>query len=218
MQPYQAATEETRRQAQVPKKLLGHAATAAASIAVGGPLVSRILPLINKFVPGELMRKGLSKVEPRIGKFVDTAINNGFSLDDVRSFMEEKFSPKQEQQEPEQQQSNPLQDFETTYPDIAQGLANTMQQGQSPQAAAGILKTSSAFGKQIKKLEKEIGKNFVDYIVELFGPMMQQNQGQQMQQQQMQQQPQQQPQMQQSGQEGGLDNQLLAALDKILKM
>lgn len=68
----------------------------------------------------------------------------------------------------------------------------TIQNGQTPQAAAGILKTSTSLGKMVKKLEKETGKNFVDYVLELFGPQgggMQQ-QGQPQQQMQPQQQPQ----------------------------
>lgn len=113
-----------------------------------------------------------------------------------------------------QQQVNPLQEFEMNYPDIARALANTMQQGQSPQAAAGILKTSTAFGKKIKELEKLTGKNFVDYIVELFGMQQQAQaaQSQRMQPQQAQAQVQQQAQPQQGG---GVDPQLLALIQGI---
>ena len=117
-----------------------------------------------------------------------------------------------EKQEEQKKQSNPLQDFETNYPDIAQALANTMKQGQSPDAAAGILKTSSSFGKKVKELEKSVGKNFVDYVLELFGTQS----GSMQQPQQMQQQ---QPQQKQGQQQGGnIDQELMAALDKILKM
>lgn len=214
MQPYQKATEAVRRQAEEPTNILKTAVSIGGSLAGGGAIASRVLPLLSKYIPGEMMRKGLSKIDPKIGGFVEGALNNGYSLDDVRSYMEGKFS----ESEPKMQESkpiDPLQSFETTYPDIASALARTMQNGQSPDAAAAILKNSSSFAKDIKKLEKETGKNFIDYVLELFG-----NRGQQQQpQQQMQQQPEMQQQIQPQGQlGGGVDAQLMAALDKILKM
>lgn len=215
MQPYQAATEEIRRQGQLPKKALGTAVAIGASLAGTNALTSRILPFLSSYVPGNLMRKGLEKVSPRIGKFVDTAINNGFSLDEVRDFLSSKFADgsaerpqeTQSQTSPEINQHNTLQDFETNYPDIAGALARTMQNGQSPQAAAAIIKQSSPFSKSIKKLESDVGKNFVDYVIELFGNQEPLNQPQQMQQP-----------SQEQMQGGGIDQQLMAALDKILKM
>lgn len=208
--PYQAATEEVRKQSQTPTNLLKTAGAIGTSLVGGSAIASRILPLINKFVPADLMRKGLSKVDPRVGGFVETAINNGFSLDDVRNFMTEKFS----QGSKEQKQANPLQDFETSYPDIAQALSGYINQGQSPDAAAGILKTSTAFGKKIGKLEKETGKNFVDYVLELFGNG-QQSQMQQPSPQQMQPQNQQMQQAQQAPQGQGLDPQLMQLMNGI---
>src|SRR6185437_1249107 len=87
--PYQAADEETRRQAGAPIKT---AATLATSAIAGGAALKKVLPFLNNLIPGELMRKGLSKVNPDIGKFVDTALNNGYGLDEIRNFMSEKFN------------------------------------------------------------------------------------------------------------------------------
>lgn len=224
LQPYQAAGQQIQKQAQKPTNLAKTALTVGATL-TGSGIAKRILPLLSKYVSGNIMRKGLEKIDPRLGKFVDNSLNNGYNIDEVRDHLSSKFSqgsaesPQETQGEksPQVSQHNPLQEFETNYPDISGALVRTMQNGQSPQAAAGILKTSSAFSKQIKQLEKQVGKNFVDYIVELFGTQGQQVQGQKQMDQQMQQQPgEQQPQVQ--GQGGGIDQQLMAALDKILKM
>jgi len=173
MQPYQAATEEIRRQSQAPTKALKTAGAIAGSLAGGSAIAGRILPLISKFVPGEIMRKGLSKIDPRIGKFIDGALNNGYSIDDVRSFMGEKFSPKSEEtpQESTQPQNNQatLQDFDNNYPMLSKALQATIQAGKTPQEAAIILKKSTALGRQVKDLESQIGKRFEDYVIELMG-------------------------------------------------
>jgi protein-tyrosine-phosphatase len=216
MQPYQTASEEINRQAQAPLKTLKK----VGSLIGGAAIAGRILPFLSKHIPGELMRKGLSKIEPRLGKFVEGAINNGYDIEEVRNFMSEKFSPK-EQEEP---QENPIakqaKDFETNYPDIIQALMSHINNGQSPEAAAAILKQSTPFSQKIKKIEKETGKNFVDFILEMMGG----NQSSQMQQpQQMQAQAlegtpetpiqQAQPSQQQGG--GGLDPQLMQLMNGI---
>lgn len=208
--PYQAAAEETRRQAGAPIKT---AATIGASVIGGSAALKKVIPFLNKLIPGELMRKGLSKVNPEIGKFIDTSLNNGYSLDDVRSFMADKFSQ-------EKKESNPIQDFETNYPDVVQALTGHINNGRSPQEAAAILKQSTPFGQKIKKIEKETGKNFVDFILEMMGG----NQSSQMQQpQQIQSQspqatpatPMQQAQPSQQQGSGGLDPQLMQLMNGI---
>ncbi len=191
-----------------------------AGLAIGaasGLGAARVLPFLNDFIPVDLAIKGISKVSPQIGAFLKKGQSQGLDMKEGIEFLREQFSPKEEVVEQEVKKKNPIQDFETSYPDIAGALARTMQNGQSPDAAAAILKTSTAFGKDIKRLEKETGKNFIDYILELFGNRGQQ-QPQQM--QQPQQQMQGQEQIQQPGQQkgSGVDAQLMAALDKILKM
>jgi hypothetical protein len=254
-------------------------------------MINRIQPFLNKLIPTNLAFKGLQKLDPRIGKFLNLA-GAAYGTDVALDFLRDKFdteSSKATQQNTKsklgtgqlrpdeeaayQQIANskqipnllmsagktaagiaggaglaglgaqvlgglsqgqeeipmagpttdPLKIFEATYPDIAMALANTMQQGQSPQAAAGILKTSSAFGKKVKDLEKEVGRNFVDFVSELFQGM--QKQGQQSPQRQIEQQSNpNQPQGQQMAGNGqqtrtnSLDQQIMAALDRILKM
>ena len=234
MQPYQAASEEINRQAQAPLKTLKK----VGSLAGGAAIAGRILPFLSKHIPGELMRKGISKIEPRLGKFIEGALNNGYDIDNVRGFIVDKFSPKEEEPQ-EQTQEHPIikqaKDFETNYPDIVKALMSHINNGRSPQEAAEILKTSTPFSQKIKKIEKDNGKNFVDFILEMMGG----NQSSQMQQPQQSQQqgqsipggsaeanafanlqnpqqgtpgtPQQQPQ-------NNNDQAIMAALDKILKM
>lgn len=199
--PYQTADEETRRQAGTPIKT---ATTIATSSIAGGAAFKKIMPFLNKLIPGELMRKGLSKVNPDIGKFINTALNNGYGLEDIRNFMSEKFIEKKPEvsQQKQEQQENPIikqsKDFETNYPDITQALMGYINKGQTPQAAAAILKQSTPFIQKIKKIEKDTGKNFVDFVIEMMGNQGNaSNQSNQVQQQTTQEQPPQPPPQQQ---------------------
>lgn len=230
-------------------------------------MINRILPLLNKLLPNDIAFKGLQKLDPRIGRFLNIA-GAAYGADAALDFLRNKFqgSPQvdQSQMRPEEQAAqaqiansrqlpnfimgtakgiaggaglaglgaqalgsitdqeipmggptdNPIKKFQDSYPDIANALISTMQQGQPPQAAAAILKGSSAFAKEVKKIEKEVGKNFVDYITDIFGtpedytPKPSGSMG-------IPTQPAQQPQQMQGN---NLDDQLMMALDKILKM
>lgn len=148
-----------------------------------------------------------------------------------------------------QQSIHPLQAFEMNYPVLAQGLFDTIQQGVGPGEAAKILKNSTALGSQVKQVEKDTGRKFVDYVAELFRGNQQPEQGRQphpnsargkqlarQQPQQMNNQEplamtqemydqhqanynQQQQRQSQAGPQGGnIDQEIMAALDKILKM
>lgn len=178
MQPYQEASQEINRQAQTPIKAL----KTAGAIIGGTTIAGRVLPFLSQHIPGELMRKGLSKIEPRLGKFIEGSLSNGYSLNEIRNFMSEKFTPKQEEETQENPVVKQAKDFETNYPDIVKALMTHINNGQSPQDAASILKSTKTFGKKIKKIEKDTGKNFVDFILEMMGG----NQSSQMQQPQQQ--------------------------------
>jgi len=206
MQPYQEASEEINRQAGSPIRAL----KTAGSLIGGTAIAGKIIPFLSRHIPGELMRKGLSKIEPRLGKFVEGALNNGYSIDDVRNFIGEKFSPKEEQTKKSQ---SPLQDFEKNYPDLAQAYQNQINKGIDPQAAAAILKNSNQLSKRVNELEKAIGKNFVDYILEIYGNS--QSQGQQQQAQPQSQSPMQQVQNPQQAQNQGVNPQLMQIMNGI---
>lgn len=212
----------SQRQIQEAKKSYG-LIKSGIGLATGSALFNKITPLLNNLVPSSLAIKGLQKIDKRLGDFVSQGLENGFTSENILDFLRSKFSPVQEAKQEEvaetssQQQQNPLQEFETNFPDIARALAATMQNGQSPEASAAILKSSTPFSKKIKDLEKKIGKNFVDYIIELFGGMQnQQSENQQgMQQQQIEQQMQQSPQQAPQQAAGGVDPQLIKLMQNI---
>lgn len=102
MQPYQEATEEVRRQSELPLKLAkkaGSLAATAGSGFIGGGLLSRVLPLLSKYIPEEITVKGLSKIDPRFGKFFNKAVKAGKTIDEAKEVIKEKISPKEEKRQ-----------------------------------------------------------------------------------------------------------------------
>jgi hypothetical protein len=202
--------ERNKRKDSLIKKGAGAVVGAGATL-LGAGLASKVMPFLNEFVPVELALKGINKVSPQIGQFLKKGQSMGLNVQQGLQFLKNNLQPNQSNQPA--QQANPLQEFETNYPDIAQALNGYIQQGQSPDAAAAILKSSTPFGKKIKDLEKNVGKNFIDYVLELFG-----NPQQQVSQQLQQSAPQAQPQMQQpqQGQQaGGINPDLLQIMNGI---
>ena len=89
--------------------------------------------------------------------------------------------PQQQQQQalPQAQGNQPvqfdfiqerLQPLAQAEPNIASEIEKMIKNGQSPEAAAAVLKTSSAYGKLIRDLERNYFKqDFVDFVTSLFG-------------------------------------------------
>lgn len=199
-----SANSQIRRnieQSQMAKKGIKTAIGIGTSIA-GAGLASKALPFLNELIPADLALKGINKVAPEIGKFLKKGQSMGLNLKEGLDFLRNNLQPKKE----EQQQENPVvkqaKDFETNYPDIIQALMGYINNGRSPQEAATILKQLTPFNQKIKKIEKDNGKNFVDFIVEMMGG----NQSSQMQQPR---------QNSAQGQSQGLDPQLMQIMSGI---
>lgn len=161
-QPYQEETEEIRRQGELPLKLLKQG-TKLASYALGGSsIVSRILPLLNKFVPPEIAKKGLSKINPQIGKFINSADKAGYPYEDTREFLEEKFQPAlEEMNEEEKREKSRLQALSKVNERLRkprselsrEGLQEQFEQGQQgSQGKETLLQTMQQITDALKQM------------------------------------------------------------------
>jgi hypothetical protein len=162
----QAADSEIRRNLERSQtyKNAGKTALAVGTSALGIGNASKILPFLNELIPADLAMKGINKIAPKVGEFLKKGQSMGMDLKSGFQFLKDNLQNAQASQ-----QKNPLQEFETNHPELAKALQEQIKKGQPPQAAAAILKTSSIHGNKVKKLEKELGKNFIDHVLELFG-------------------------------------------------
>lgn len=150
MQPYQQANEEQIRQRDAPYKMLGKAAgigLAGASAIGGSALASKALTFLNEYIPEDFAIKGLSKLDPRLGKFIQTAKSGGQTFDEIRSFVADKA-----EKAIEADQKNLIQKHS---PELHMFLEDQIKSGLSPLQAGAKATVDKKFSEAINKLTKE---------------------------------------------------------------
>jgi hypothetical protein len=165
MQPYQEASEESYKQSYRPFQAAATAAVPVAKAAIGG----KVMSLINKYIPESLAMKGLSKIDPRLGKFMALGQEMGHSFDELKSFLGERV------QESEKEEAKPAKAerniIEKESPELHQYIFEQIKKGMNPlKAATGAsFDKSNRFSKAIEKLEKQHNKPFYDIVREVYG-------------------------------------------------
>lgn len=188
MQPWQEANEQIIEQGNQPANLARRAAytgLSAASVLAGGGLASRVLPFLNRYIPENLFKKGLEKADPRLGKFVDTALSGGKSIDEVKDFIKQKI----ESSEPEEKKTtakskrNIVEQYD---PELHTYIDAKIKKGGNPLVVAAQAMTHGRFAKVIKKIIKDHKAQWSDIVASIYGtgetaPMQAQPAQQQMQ-------------------------------------
>ena len=164
MNPYDKTSQELKRQQEGPKRFAKAAAGFGIAAGAGtfAPILSRMAPLLSQYIPQDLAIKGLTKISPNLGKFVKSAMDDGYDFEEVKNFMGEKI------QESTKAQKNII---EKESPELHQTIFDEIKKGMNPaKAAAGaIFDKSKRFEKAIKKLEKQHNKPFNDIVREVYG-------------------------------------------------
>jgi hypothetical protein len=211
MQPYHKAAEAIRSGNETSIQLLKQAGLTALGggvAAAGGKALGKIIPavgaLINKYVPNDLLQKGLSKIDPRFGKFIEGAINEGYSHEEIRGFLGDKIEKSQAPKE----NRNPI---EQQSPELHAFLSEKIKAGEDPirAAALALFEKGNPHESNIRKIEKEHKTNWSQLVQSIYGGGQGGGQPQQGAPQQPEQ-PQMQQQMQQQG--GGQGAQALQAI------
>ncbi len=205
MQPYQQASEEIQRQQSAPGRIAKGIATSALGFAGGNAAFNRIAPFLSKYIPEPLAIKGLSKLDPKMAGFISSSIGQGFSFSNIRDFLGNKG-----EQEAARENKNIIQKYS---PGLHQYISDLIKQGSSPIDAAN--KAKKFLGKKeqdtITKIEKDYKSDWLSIVESIFGKGDIAQQG-------MQEQPQQGQSTQQPQQGGGSDDQIISALQNILRM
>lgn len=96
-QPYQSASDEIIRQNKAPGNFIRNTTKIGTGLIAGGATVNRILPFLSKYIPSQLAIKGISKVDPRLGKYINSSLSQGHPLDDVMGLLKETFGEEDEE-------------------------------------------------------------------------------------------------------------------------
>lgn len=212
MQPYQRASEAIRSGNELPLHLIKNAGLTAlggGAASVGSKAVSKLLPaigaMISKYVPENIAKAGLEKIDPRLGKFVKGAESEGYNFDEIRQNISERLEQSQQAQKPPEQKNL----IEQSSPNLHKFIVDQIQQGRSPIEAGALAEMSGKFKKEIKELIKQHKAPWSSIIESVFGGAGEAKQTQQSNQSIQGQQPQQ---GQANQAQGGLDPQLAQIL------
>jgi len=158
MQPYQEASEATRRSGEGVTKLAKYAGAGVAS-AAGGKLASvlagRVGALLSPYISEGMFSKGLEKIDPRFGKFIKGALKEGYDIDEIKDFIGEKVKKTQAAEQP-QEKGNIVAQYS---PELHQFILDQIQQGRSPVEAGALAQLESKGAKGFKSVIDKITKD-----------------------------------------------------------
>lgn len=161
MQPYQEASNESNKQSYRPFQAAATTALPLGKAAFGG----KIMSLINKHIPEGLAIKGLSKIDPRLGKFMSLGQEMGHSYDELKSFLGDKVQEGEKQTAAKEERNI----IEQVSPELHRHISDEVKKGMNPiKAAAGAI-FGKKYEKVIEKLEKQYKMPFQELVRQLYG-------------------------------------------------
>lgn len=174
MQPYQEEAEAIKRQGEMPfraaKTAAMYAPIAGAAAGAGNQILKRVAPFLSEYLPQNLAIKGLSKIDPRLGKFIQTALDNGQTWNEVKDFIGSKF---QESEEPQKEKKKPAKENRNIIEQYSPELLNFMKEqisgGRPAIQAAAIAQNDKRFGDVIKKMMKDHKLPWSAIVESVFG-------------------------------------------------
>jgi hypothetical protein len=145
------------------KKGIGIAASVGAA-AVGGPLAARVLPFLSEYIPAALAMKGINKISPKLGSFLQKGQEMGLDIKDGLDFIKEKMEPKK----PSKEGRNIIEQYA---PHLHRYIYDMIKKGNTPVQAA--IKAKKFLDKKdldiIKQIEKDHKTDFSDIVTSIFG-------------------------------------------------
>lgn len=163
--------------------------------AAGIGAVGKVLPFLSQHIPLDLAMKGINKVSPQLGGFLKRGMEMGLDPQEGLNFIKEKLSPAKQNE-----QKNII---ERTSPELHQFISQEIQKGLTPLQAGAKASVDKKFMDVIKKITKDNKVPWSNLLESVYGaseaPQQQQNQP-----------------MEQQQQDGNQD--LIAAMQRILQM
>lgn len=175
MEYYQKAAETLRSGEEQPINLLKNAGLTALGAGVattGSKAISKLIPaigsLINDYIPDNFSMKGLNKVDPRFSKFIQGAMEEGYSYKDVREFLGDKLK-KTESENGIKDTKNIIEKYS---PELFSFIDQKIKKGESPLNAGALAQNEKQFSSIIKKLTEDYRTPFSSIIETVFGKEM----------------------------------------------
>ncbi len=208
MQPYQEASRVRQEHEKSPFKAAGQAAGLAAGslpYAAGGAIFQRALPFLSKYIPEDLAVKGLSKIDPRFGKFINKAMGDGKPFEEVKDFIQEKVDEGLQNVHAKEKR-NIIEQYD---PELHTYIQMKLKEGMSILQAGQKALGHGRFKKAVDKITKDHKTPWTAILRSVYGIGEQKKQ-----EDPQQQEPQQAPPQQQQGQSGPMQQSIMDAIER----
>lgn len=132
-------------------------------VGLGAGLTSKILPFINEYITPELAVKGIKKVSPKLGQFLEKGRDMGLDVKEGLNFIKDKMTKKEE---PTQDNRNIIEQYS---PELKQFIEGQLQQGRSPLEAGALAQNLGKFNQIIKKLTQDHKAPWSSILESIYG-------------------------------------------------
>jgi hypothetical protein len=140
LRPDEKASQHDIQKSHKFDKLLKKGVKSAAGLATaatGIGISSKILPFLSEFIPADLALKGISKVSPKIGDFLNKGLKAGLDLKSGLDFLKEKIQPEEEKEDKYQPLLDKAQQMQDRLSNLDSEVLQGSQQGQQTQSQGG---------------------------------------------------------------------------------
>jgi len=161
MRPDEEANQADIERDQRFRGNVGRALGTAASIGIGGA-ASRVIPFLSNFIPTDLAMKGISKVNPKLGNFLQRGQSMGLDVKEGIQYIKDSISPNQSLKE----EKNIIQKYS---PELHEFIKEKIGGGIGLIAAATQANTDPKFRSVIEKMVKENKTSWPELVDLIYG-------------------------------------------------
>lgn len=173
MNPYERTAAEMKRQSEGPKRFAKTAAAVGTALGATSfaPILARAAPFLSQYIPEDLAVKGLSKISPKLGSFVKSAIDGGYDFQQVKDFIGNQINQSQNKETPQQPAKEDRNIVQQYSPELHSFLSEKIKGGENPVVAAAyaLFAKGNPYEPIIRKIEKDHKISWADLVKSVYG-------------------------------------------------
>lgn len=146
---------------------IGSAALGLGAAKAGSTIYSKIAPFLSEYIPVDLAMKGINKINPALGSFLQKGMKQGLNVKDGLNFIKENMQPKQEEKKESTKEKRNI--IEQYSPELNQFINEEVGKGRTPIEAAALAQNDKRFKDVIGKLTKDHKTPWSNIIEGIFG-------------------------------------------------
>jgi len=127
---------------------------------------SKIAPFLSEYIPTDLALKGINKVAPKVGQFLERGMKSGLDVKEGLNFIKEKFVPESGNAKDNR---NIIEQYD---PELHTYITQKMKKGKTHLEAGRKALGHGRFKKAIDKLSKEHKTPWTAILESVYGKQM----------------------------------------------